>query len=61
MKILVAGGAGMIGSHLCEQLIMEEHSVICIDNLCRKGWTSRGMRAEARNPSASRSTRGESQ
>src|SRR2546426_1124783 len=33
MKILVAGGAGMIGSHLCEQLIMEEHSVICMDNL----------------------------
>ena len=34
MKILIAGGAGMIGSHLCEQLIMEEHNVICIDNLC---------------------------
>jgi nucleoside-diphosphate-sugar epimerase len=33
MNILVAGGAGMIGSHLCEQLIMEEHSVICMDNL----------------------------
>ena len=33
MKILIAGGAGMIGSHLCEQLIMEEHSVICLDNL----------------------------
>jgi len=33
MRILVAGGAGMIGSHLCERLIMEEHSVICMDNL----------------------------
>ena len=33
MNILVAGGAGMIGSHLCEQLLMLEHRVICVDNL----------------------------
>lgn len=33
MKILVAGGAGFIGSHLCEQLLKENYQVICIDNL----------------------------
>lgn len=33
MTILVAGGAGFIGSHLCDYLIGEKHSVICIDNL----------------------------
>ncbi len=30
---LVTGGAGFIGSHLCERLIDEGHQVICIDNL----------------------------
>ena len=33
-KILVTGGAGFIGSHLCEQLIKEGHRVICMDNYC---------------------------
>ena len=32
MKILVTGGAGFIGSHLCERLISEGHSVTTIDN-----------------------------
>lgn len=32
-KILVTGGAGFIGSFLCERLIAERHSVICLDNL----------------------------
>ena len=32
-KILVTGGAGFVGSHLCERLLEEGHSVICIDNL----------------------------
>ncbi len=31
-KILVTGGAGFIGSHLCERLLQKEHEVICIDN-----------------------------
>jgi nucleoside-diphosphate-sugar epimerase len=30
---LVAGGAGFIGSNLCERLVSEGHSVICLDNL----------------------------
>jgi UDP-glucose 4-epimerase len=32
MQILVTGGAGFIGSHLCERLILEGHSVTAIDN-----------------------------
>jgi len=31
--ILVTGGAGFIGSHLCKRLLNENHTVICLDNL----------------------------
>lgn len=31
-KILVTGGAGFIGSHLCKRLLDEGHTVICLDN-----------------------------
>lgn len=33
MKILVTGGAGFLGSHLCERLLAEKHEVLCMDNL----------------------------
>ncbi|MBW1696438.1 MAG: SDR family oxidoreductase [Deltaproteobacteria bacterium] len=33
MRILVTGGAGFLGSHLCDYLIENGHEVICIDNL----------------------------
>lgn len=33
MKALVTGGAGFIGSHLCESLIKKGYRVICLDNL----------------------------
>ena len=33
MRILVTGGAGFVGSHLCERLIADGHFVIAIDNL----------------------------
>ncbi|MDB6167785.1 MAG: NAD-dependent epimerase/dehydratase [Verrucomicrobia bacterium] len=33
MRILVTGGAGFLGSHLCDRLIREGHEVVCIDNL----------------------------
>ncbi len=31
-RILVTGGAGFIGSHLCERLIKDRHEVVCLDN-----------------------------
>ncbi|MGD2041922.1 MAG: GDP-mannose 4,6-dehydratase, partial [Anaerolineae bacterium] len=33
MRILITGGAGFIGSHLCEYLLARGHGVIAIDNL----------------------------
>lgn len=33
MRVLVAGGAGFLGSHFCDRLIAEGHEVVCFDNL----------------------------
>ena len=33
MKTIVTGGAGFLGSHLCELLLAKGHDVICVDNL----------------------------
>lgn len=32
-KVLVTGGAGFLGSHLCDRLVESGHDVICVDNL----------------------------
>lgn len=32
-KVIIAGGAGFIGSHLCDALLKNGHTVLCIDNL----------------------------
>lgn len=42
-RMLVTGGAGFIGSHLCERLLAEGHRVFCVDNL------STGDRANIRH------------
>ena len=31
-RVLVTGGAGFLGSHLCERLLGEDHDVLCVDN-----------------------------
>ena len=40
MNILVAGGAGYIGSHTCVELINAGHNVICVDNLSNSKYES---------------------
>ena len=32
-RVLVTGGLGFIGSHLCKRLLKEGHQVVCLDNL----------------------------
>lgn len=32
MKVLVAGGGGFLGSHLCDELVARGHDVVCLDN-----------------------------
>jgi len=32
MRILITGGAGFLGSHLCERLVGDGHAVVCVDN-----------------------------
>src|SRR6266566_4226171 len=36
-KILVTGGAGFLGSHLCERLVAARHDVLCVDNFFTGG------------------------
>ena len=31
-RVLVTGGAGFLGSHLCDRLIEQDYEVLCVDN-----------------------------
>jgi UDP-glucose 4-epimerase len=42
-RLVVTGGAGFIGSHLCEALIARENHVICVDNLVGTGGSTRNV------------------
>jgi UDP-glucuronate decarboxylase len=48
MRIVVTGGAGFIGSHLCDELIKQGHEVIAVDNLFTG--TKRNMRSLVQHP-----------
>jgi UDP-glucuronate decarboxylase len=47
-RVLVTGGAGFIGSHLCERLLADGHEVLCVDNFYTG--TRRNMHALLDNP-----------
>ena len=47
-RVVVTGGAGFIGSHLCERLLQDGHDVICVDNLYTG--TRRNMEAAQAHP-----------
>jgi len=32
VRVVITGGAGFIGSHLCERFLQDGHEVICVDN-----------------------------
>ena len=47
-RILVTGGSGFVGSHLCERLLAEGHEVLCVDNFFTG--TRGNVEALRRNP-----------
>ena len=49
LRVLVTGGAGFLGSHLCDALLAEGHSVVAVDNLLTgKAENLRHLRGESR-------------
>ena len=44
MKILITGGAGFVGSHLCEKYTKEGHTVVCLDNFMSGNLMNRGVK-----------------
>jgi nucleoside-diphosphate-sugar epimerase len=54
-RILVTGGAGFLGSHLCDRLVQEGHNVISLDNyftgtngISSSSWIRRILKSSAR-------------
>ena len=50
MRVLVTGGAGFIGSHLCDLLLGKGCSVVCMDNLLTGNADTAPPAAPAPNP-----------
>ena len=48
MRFLVTGGAGFLGSHLCERLLLEGHDVVALDNLYTG--SERNIASHLKNP-----------
>jgi dTDP-glucose 4,6-dehydratase len=48
MRVLVTGGAGFIGSHLCDALLAKGHHVVCVDNLLTGSLENLGHLAKER-------------
>jgi UDP-glucose-4-epimerase GalE len=46
MKVMVTGGAGYIGSHACQRLLKDGHTVLCVDNLFRGHRTAMDLLAK---------------
>ncbi len=49
MKMLITGGAGFIGSHLCEKYVREGHTVYCLDNFMSGNLTNVRHLLDSRN------------
>ena len=49
MKILITGGAGFIGSHLCQKYVQEGHTVLCLDNFSSGNLTNIKHLLDCRN------------
>src|ERR1700730_9920646 len=49
VRTVITGGAGFIGSHLCERFLGEGHEVVCVDNLITGSLTNiDGLLADSR-------------
>ena len=51
MRILITGGAGFIGSHLCDRYTKDGHTVICLDNFMSGNLTNVRHLLDFRNDS----------
>ena len=54
MKVLVAGGAGYIGSHICVELLQANHEVVVIDDFSNSRSEERRVGKECSEPCRSR-------
>ena len=55
-RTLVTGGAGFLGSHLCDRLLAEGHAVICMDNLLTGSLTTSPTSSAGRTSGSSSRT-----